>query len=172
RPQQFALEFDRNFTDFVQRQRPAIREFKAPDAVTKSAGEGPLDVAEEFAFEEVVGNRSAIHPYHCFSAPGTGFVNLPGHEFLAGSGLTQDQYCCVRRGNNGDLLAEMAHRCTPADHLSECPRFLLSEIGILALEFATNIELLFELSLRLFDFLYRSAGCSQHEVDNHFQLLD
>ena len=67
---------------------------------------------------------------------------------------------------------DVPHRRTAADDLSKRSRFLLSEIGVLSLEFPSNVELLLELSLGLFHLLDRSAGCSEHEVHDHFQLLD
>lgn len=66
----------------------------------------------------------------------------------------------------------MTHCRASADDLSERSRFLLAGIGVLSLELATNVELLFELSLSLLYLLDRSAGCSEHEVHDHLQLLD
>ena len=48
--QQFALQCERDFTDFVQEQCAPVGQFETAGAVGHSAGERTFDVAEEFAF--------------------------------------------------------------------------------------------------------------------------
>src|SRR4029453_19531140 len=60
--QQLALQFERNFADLVEKQRAAVGELKAPDAVAHRAGEGAADVTEKFAFKEFARDRRAIDP--------------------------------------------------------------------------------------------------------------
>jgi hypothetical protein len=129
-------------------------------------------VAEEFTLEEVPRNRSAVYFYHWSITPTAGFVNFSSHKLFTSTGLAEDQYGGIRGRDDGDLLAHMSHRGTAADDLSKRSRFLLSKVGVLAFKFPPNVELLLELRLSLSYFLDRSAGCGEHEVHDHFQLLD
>src|SRR5258708_36459945 len=42
--QQLALQFERDFTDFVEKQGASVGQFEAADAVAHRAGEGAADV--------------------------------------------------------------------------------------------------------------------------------
>jgi len=52
-PEELGLERRRNFSYFVQEQRPAIGQLKASRPIPDGAGKRALDVAEEFTLEEV-----------------------------------------------------------------------------------------------------------------------
>ena len=99
-------------------------------------------------------------------------MNLSGHKLLTSTGFTEDQHCGIRGRHDGNLLAHLPHWRTAADDLSNRSRLFLAEIGVLSFKFPSNVELLFELSPGLVHLLDRPAGCSEHEVDDHFQLLD
>src|SRR5436190_4084043 len=149
-------------------------EFEPADAIAQSAGERAFDVAEEFTFEKVARNRRAVDSHHRAVTAGTGFMNLPGHEFLAGSGLAEDQDRSGGWSNDGDLFADLTDLRTPSDNLAQRSRFFFSfaKIFILPLQFLPDIQLLFALNFRLLHFLDRLPGSCQHEVHDHFQLFD
>ena len=50
--QQLGLSFERQFGDFVQKQRAAVGVFKAADAPVGGAGECAFHVSEQFAFHQ------------------------------------------------------------------------------------------------------------------------
>jgi hypothetical protein len=58
--QEFRLQGRRQFADLIQKNRAAVRLLEAPDPLLVRPGEGALLVAEELAFEQVLGNRLAI----------------------------------------------------------------------------------------------------------------
>ena len=51
--QEFGLQLDRNFADFVEEDRAAMGQFEAADALRDGAGEGAFFVAEQLTFEQV-----------------------------------------------------------------------------------------------------------------------
>src|SRR5260370_41891282 len=61
-PQQFALQVQRNFTDFVQKQSAVVCQFKAADPIFDGAGKSAANMAKKLAFEQLFGDGSAVHP--------------------------------------------------------------------------------------------------------------
>src|SRR5690348_10775828 len=61
--QQLALEFERNFTDFVQKQCAAVSQIEAADSIPHSPRERPADVAEKLTLKKFFGDGSAVHTY-------------------------------------------------------------------------------------------------------------
>ena len=101
-------------------------QFESTDAVAYRAGKRPFDVAKKFAFENVARNGGAVDAHHRSITSGTGFMNLSGDEFLAGSRLTEDKHCCVRRSNHCNLFAQTPHfRAAPND-LAKSPGLLFA----------------------------------------------
>src|SRR5262245_55790279 len=58
--QQLHLEIERNLSDLVEKQRTAVGELKAADAVADGAGERSTHVTEELALEQLARNRSTV----------------------------------------------------------------------------------------------------------------
>src|SRR5439155_6417813 len=57
--QELRLQLERQLADLVEEERPAFRRLDASRLVLERAGERALHVAEELAFEEVLGERRA-----------------------------------------------------------------------------------------------------------------
>ena len=51
----------RNFTDFIEKQRAAFGKLEAAEFAAMRARERAALVAEQFAFEQMLGIRGAIH---------------------------------------------------------------------------------------------------------------
>jgi hypothetical protein len=58
--QQAGLEFRRHVADFVEKQRAAVGLLEAPPARGGGAGEGAALVAEQFGFEQVLGDGGRV----------------------------------------------------------------------------------------------------------------
>ena len=58
--QEFGLEGRGQLGDFIQENGAAVGHLEAANALGDGAGEGALFVAEEFAFQQVLGNGGAI----------------------------------------------------------------------------------------------------------------
>src|SRR6186997_1469999 len=59
--QQFGLEFQRDFANFIEEQRPLMRQFKPANLLREGSRKGTLLVAKELALQERSGNRGTIH---------------------------------------------------------------------------------------------------------------
>jgi hypothetical protein len=89
--EQFGLEREWDFGDFIEKQIARVGEFEWADAVLKRAGKGTLDMAEEFAPEEILGNGCAIYFDERAGTTRTAFVNGARDQFPAGAGFALDQ---------------------------------------------------------------------------------
>src|SRR6516162_10851999 len=90
-PEQLRLQSQRHISDFVQKQSSGIRHFKAANFLRKGPGKRAFFVAEEFAFQQVKGNRRAIELYERSSAALAGVMNGPGDQLLARTRLSKNQ---------------------------------------------------------------------------------
>jgi hypothetical protein len=59
-PEQFDLDIQGNFADFVEKNRAAIRQFETTDAFGDGAGERAFFVAEQFTFNQAGRQRGAV----------------------------------------------------------------------------------------------------------------
>ncbi len=57
----FGLQQRRHFADFVEQDRSLVAQLKLAGLGMSRAGEGSWLVAEQFALQQVAGNRGAIH---------------------------------------------------------------------------------------------------------------
>ncbi len=60
RAQQLGLQPRIHLADFVEQQRAAVGLLELADAPRDGAGEGALLVAEQFGFQQVLGDRRAV----------------------------------------------------------------------------------------------------------------
>ncbi len=61
--QKFGLQFERNISDFVQKNSAAIRQLKSADPLRDRSGKCAALVTEQFRFEQAGGNCGAIYFY-------------------------------------------------------------------------------------------------------------
>ena len=59
------MQFKRDLTDLVQKNRAAISQFEASDALGDSARKSALLVAEQLALQQTGGNRRAVEFDEC-----------------------------------------------------------------------------------------------------------
>src|SRR5215471_14900228 len=108
-PQERDLGLHREFADFIQKQRTAIRSFKPPHPPLQCAGEGSLFMSEELGSNQRLRNRSAIDLYEgpvcAFRSPMQG----TRYQFFTGSGFAQNEDRRIRRRNLLHLLKQLAH---------------------------------------------------------------
>ena len=113
--QQLGLQPDRHVGDFVEEQRALVCHLETADAVVAGVGEGPLDVAEQLALGDALGEAAGVHgdegPRSALGQP----VHPGGGHFLAGAVLAGDQDRRVRRRDPLDGLADLLHAARVAD---------------------------------------------------------
>ena len=117
--EQFGLEGAAHVADFVQEDGAAVGFFDAAEFLADGAGEGAFFVAEEFAFQEVLGDGGAIDADVIVLAAAAQAVERAGDQFLAGAAFAQDQDGGVGGGDVSDELAQFVHLGGFADDLVE-----------------------------------------------------
>lgn len=81
----------RHIADFVQKQRAPVGRFEQAHFVERSAGDGPLDVSEQFTFKESFDNRRDIADNERARCGGTEPVQGSRHQLLAGPRRSCDE---------------------------------------------------------------------------------
>ena len=89
--QEFYLQWRGQFPDFIEKQGGGVSQLELSSLLSMSAGKGSLLVSEQLAFEEVLGNRAAVHDYKGIIAALTLHVNGMRDDFFPGSTFPADQ---------------------------------------------------------------------------------
>ena len=131
--QKLDLRRCRQFADFVQEQRTAVRGFEKPFLVGGGAGVRALLGTEEFAFYEIFGNGAAVHCHERFAGALAKAVHHVREEFLAGTGFAGNEHRACGRCNLVDGLENLAHLGRVAQKAVEHLRFhqLVRVLGLL-----------------------------------------
>ena len=137
-PQKLALLGDHDFADLVQEEGAPFGGLEEADVVGVGAGEGALDVAEELALEELVGDGGAVD---LDEGAGLGLavgMDFVGHHLLARAGLPGDEHDGPGGGHVEDLLLDALDGGTLADDALEAVPAVHGalEVGVFDLELA------------------------------------
>ena len=89
--------------------------FELADALHRRAGEGAALVAEEFAFEQLLGDGRAVHGQERLRAAVAVMINRARHQFLARAAFAGDERGGVRDGELADQLEHLLHRLAATD---------------------------------------------------------
>src|SRR5450631_2013869 len=105
--QQLDLERHRQALDFIQEHRSPIRplDFSYPPLVC--TGEGAKFMAEDLAFEQLLGETTAVDRHELSVAPTRMFMKAARDEFLAGAGLAVDYDVSRSVGKVKDRAADL-----------------------------------------------------------------
>jgi hypothetical protein len=79
-------------------------------------------MAEQFAFQEAVGNRPAIHGDERVPGPAVVLMQLDGHQFLAHTRLAFHVYAHVERRHPADGPEQLLHGRAPAQDGTQARR--------------------------------------------------
>ncbi|OPZ77232.1 MAG: hypothetical protein BWY77_01740 [bacterium ADurb.Bin431] len=91
-PQQLVLQVKAHLRHLVKKERPLVSGLEKPGLVDVGPGEGPLDMAEQLALEQIVG-QGADSDRHKGLIPALAVImNAPGDDLLAGAGLAVDHH--------------------------------------------------------------------------------
>ncbi len=104
-PQQPILDRSACVPDFIEKNRPFVRQFKPADVSALSRpGKSSLLVAEELAFQKRFGNRGKVYADERLPFSRGGIVNGLCQQFLARSRFAEQQHGGIASGNFfGDL---------------------------------------------------------------------
>ena len=87
-PQKLRLQCERYVTKFIEKECSLVGQFEAANLLRDRAGKSTAFVTEEFAFEQIERNGSAVELDEGLAAARTGIVNRVRNELFAGSGLS------------------------------------------------------------------------------------
>ena len=98
---------------------PALGFLEQADLVLERPGERALFVAEEFAFEQVLGQRGTVHRDERRALALAVEMQCAGDEFLARAALALDEDRAVGVGDLVDEVVDLLHRAAGADDVLE-----------------------------------------------------
>ncbi len=113
-PEELDLGVLGEFADLVEEDRPRVGQLELAGLVGPGVGEGPLDVAEEFALDEVAGHGPAVDDDEGPVLARAGEVDRPGDELLARAALAADEDGAID-------AAHLLHELEDGVHPARCP---------------------------------------------------
>ena len=125
--------------NFVEKERAAVGGFEIADLVADGAGEGAAAIAEEFGFDQGVGDGAAIDGDEGLVARDAVVVDRPGEQFFAGAGFADDDDVALDGGELADRFEELGHgpaNCRQGRGRCECCGELLGDDAVAARQFA------------------------------------
>src|SRR5439155_21736498 len=126
--QDFRLSLERHVADLVQEQRYAVREFELSFLRLACARERSLGMSEELTFDQLFGNRRAIHFNKRRCRARAHGMDVAAHQFFARSAFPIYKDAAIGRGNNRDLLAQRFGWNTLADDIEPFFQLMPEEV--------------------------------------------
>ena len=115
--QQLGLQRAAHVSDLIEENRSSVGLLHPSGFLFDGASEGPLFVAEQFAFEQGFGDGGAVDAHVAAVAPSAKTVQGAGHELLARAAFAKHQHACVGRSDGLDQLAKVSHLLRVTDNI-------------------------------------------------------
>jgi len=145
-------------TNFIEKDRAAMGQFKAALALRDGARERAFLVAEQFAFNDRFGERGAIDAYERFAGAQAIVVDSMCDEFFADAAFSTDEDGGVALGDLSDEVVDDLHGMRVTDDIGG-PESVF-ELGLEA-------RILFEEAMAfLLSFLAKTDSLSDHGSDD------
>src|SRR5690606_26495157 len=154
--QQLALELERDLADLVEKQRAAVGELEAADAVAQRTRKRTAHVTEKLALEQVPRDRRAVHADQRALAPRARIVDRARDQFLARARFACDQHRRIRIRDELDLPPQRLDRLAAPDDAAiiHADADLFLQVLILELEpLAQTVDFLERVAQLLFGLL-------------------
>ena len=90
--QQFGLQRQRQFADFVKKQGAVIRHLKFTAAFADSPGKCPFHMAEQLALRYAFRQRRAVEVHQRVGGSRRPLMHRLRHQLFAGAGFAADQH--------------------------------------------------------------------------------
>ncbi len=130
RAQQLGLGRGGELADLVEEERPAVGQLEGARAIRAGRGEGALDVPEELALHQVLGDRPAVSDDEGLLHALAHAVDLFGQQLLARAGLAVDQHRGVGPADGAQLGEDGPHLGATADHRAEALRVVQRHLDL------------------------------------------
>jgi hypothetical protein len=130
--------------DLIKKQRAAVGQLKAADAIGARISERSLDVAEDLALEGAFRKAAGIDGNERPGGAGRGSVEKLGDDLLAGAVLAGDEHVGIGGADLGDQLEDGLHRRRAGNELRHAFR---AEQAIFKFKLACAAQGMVELSV-------------------------
>src|SRR5262249_38333715 len=107
--QQLHLELEAEAGNLVEEDRAAVSRLEAARLVVDGPREGALDVAEQFAFQEVLAQCPAVDADIRAVGALAELVDAAGDQLLAGAGFADQEHAGARRRHQASQAEDLAH---------------------------------------------------------------
>ena len=108
--QHLGLRLGAHVADFVEEDRAAVGLLELADLLLGGAGERPFLVPEELRFDQLLGNRRAVHLDEPLAAAQAVAMDRARDQLLAGAALALQQHGRVGRRRALDGIPDLAQR--------------------------------------------------------------
>jgi len=105
--EQFRLHGEGKFADFIEEDRSVVGHFEQSHPRRIGTGKGPAAMPEEFAFDEIFGERAAVHGEKRLVGAKALLVHGAGHEFLPATCFAANQHGAFGGRDFRDQLTDM-----------------------------------------------------------------
>src|SRR5580700_2995037 len=139
---EFGLQFDRNFSNFIQENRTPVSHFEATNALRDRPRKCSFLVTEQLAFEQARRNGRAVQLNEGLRSPCAQIMNGPSDQFLSRACLSVNKDRGVRWRYRFHMFEDSAQRATISNDLGKI-HFRANFIFQIQLLFG---ELVFQLS--------------------------
>src|SRR6266702_2022591 len=109
RPEQLGLQLNRQISNLIKEKRSPFRQLKLACLVPHRTGEGPLDMAEQFALQQVTGDGGAVYGHERGVPARAVGVDGAGNQLFSRSRFAGDQYRRLGVGNFADDIEDSLH---------------------------------------------------------------
>ena len=116
-PQQQRLTLQRQLRNFIQEKRSAVGLLKIALTVVHSAGERPLDMAEQLRIHQLLGQRATVHHKEIPLPPCTELMNNARHILLTHAAFALNQDTQSGRSKLDRRLQRLIQRRIIADNV-------------------------------------------------------
>src|SRR6185369_2773416 len=117
--EQFALQFQRNFPDFIKENRPAFSRLETSGAVLDRPGKSAARMAEKFTFIQLFWDGGAIDAHQRLVFAPAAPVDFARDQFLARTGFTQNENRSVCLRDQINLADDVPQGCALADEVAK-----------------------------------------------------
>src|SRR6266850_8459732 len=118
--EQLGLKLQWHVSNFIEEQSAAIRQREPADMRIDRASKGSAFVSEQLTFEKAGRHSRAVHLHQIAASARAELVNRSRYYFLAGAGLSGNQYGCIGARHRLYLTEDCAQAAAaPNDRLQE-----------------------------------------------------
>ena len=107
--QKLGLHVRANVTDLIKKAGAALSFLKQSSFIRNRSGKCSPHMAEQFAFEERLAERAAVHGHKWAARPGTMLVNGLSNQLLAGAAFSENQHRAFSGSDSSDCLIHFHH---------------------------------------------------------------